>query len=508
MKRRHFLQLSSASLLAYWACTPTRKTSGYSIEIQSDRVAGHQIFAPYHFPIDQTQAIDYLIVGGGIAGMTTAVKLKGHDFVLCELSDEVGGTASAIHYKDNWLCQGAHYDMAYPPYFGEDVLGFLAGLKLIEQNRLTNYWEFTEKQYLIDEEKEGSTWQAGNRRDDVLEDDAFSRQFLDFTGKFVGKMCLPTRLIDTQYHYLNQITFQQLLQKNIRLTPSLIRAIDYQLRDDFGADSSTVSGSAGLYYYASRPYAGDKNQVFSPPQGNYYFIQKMLAQIYPENILTRHAVRKIEDNKQGFRVEVMDMKAQKIKRFQARKIIYAGQKHALKHIYPQDYRSFARIQYAPWVVLNFVFRRQITPNETWQHDVLGKDTRFLGFINSTAQQQPLENESLKSAFTAYYCLEAQDRKLLNTIAEDKYKWVQATFQNIAQTGIASIEELEHQLEVVFIKVMGHAMPIPTPHYLFQKITPKNPHIQYAGVDTFRLPLFLEAVDSGIQAVQSLRIPNH
>ena len=53
--------------------------------------------------------------------------------------------------------------------------------------------------------------------------------------------------------------------------------------------------------------------------------------------------------------------------------------------------------------------------------------------------------------------------------------------------------------------MGHAMPIPQPNYLFDDKNDKRKHqgLVYAGVDNSRLPLLLEAIDSGLEAVKLL-----
>ena len=53
-------------------------------------------------------------------------------------------------------------------------------------------------------------------------------------------------------------------------------------------------------------------------------------------------------------------------------------------------------------------------------------------------------------------------------------------------------------EAAFIHVMGHAMSIPTPHYLFNTY-PEIGNFKFAGADTGRLPLLFEAIDSGIMA---------
>ena len=65
--------------------------------------------------------------------------------------------------------------------------------------------------------------------------------------------------------------------------------------------------------------------------------------------------------------------------------------------------------------------------------------------------------------------------------------------------------LRKEIEKVFIKQMGHAIPIPQPGFLFKDANTNrtNPNLAYAGVDNGKLPLFFEAIDSGIMAVKEV-----
>ena len=67
------------------------------------------------------------------------------------------------------------------------------------------------------------------------------------------------------------------------------------------------------------------------------------------------------------------------------------------------------------------------------------------------------------------------------------------------------QDISPLIERVFLKLMGHAMPIPKVNYLFddQNRYRSEPGLVYAGVDNSRLPLLFEAMDSGIQAVKLL-----
>ena len=52
--------------------------------------------------------------------------------------------------------------------------------------------------------------------------------------------------------------------------------------DDYGSTADQVSALAGVHYYACRPYYTESVELFSPPQGNAYFVQKLLEVLSPE----------------------------------------------------------------------------------------------------------------------------------------------------------------------------------------------------------------------------------
>jgi hypothetical protein len=68
------------------------------------------------------------------------------------------------------------------------------------------------------------------------------------------------------------------------------------------------------------------------------------------------------------------------------------------------------------------------------------------------------------------------------------------------------QSLQNMVEKVYIKQMGHAMPIPKTGYLFQDANKhrSQKNLIYAGVDVGRLPLLFEAMDSGIYAAEVLK----
>ena len=411
MDRRIFLKLSGSLLLSLNGCYLSNKQQvkgDYDLGISADMEVGHTLMQAQNFPRQKIQNIQTLIVGGGIAGVTAAYQLKDKPFMLCELSKGLGGSSSGFYYQGIPICQGAHYDLNYPNYFGEDLMHFLKELDVIVFNPATKYWDFKEQQFIIEDEISGQSKVGNQYRDDVLYGIEQSDVFLNLMSQFHGKMLLPTRLIDRGLSYLNKVSFKTFLEKHFQPKKPIIQAINYQMLDDFGATYDQVSALAGVYYYASRPYWGKEERVFSPPQGNYYFIEKMLQKIPQNQIHLEHLVYKIQKVKEGqsrFQIEVVDVLKQQIfanqlvKEFKAKTgdLCRAKTRFEIvlpRQLIPDDSRVTYSIQnqYAPWLVINFVLKQQIFEEAYWQNEVLGENHNFLGFVDSAAQYKTSQDQ--------------------------------------------------------------------------------------------------------------------
>lgn len=504
MNRRDFMKFGALALspvlikyLNDW--TQGTVENDFEIEILSDAAVGHILRESKDYPAGESLETDYLIVGGGIAGLSAAYELRKEDFLLCELSDYLGGSSSANGHKDQYFSQGAHYDLAYPKYYGKDLLKTLFDLDVIDYNEEKEEWVFVDKQFLIRPDKESQSFYKGVFRADVLPEGKLKVAFEALLRPFVGKMPMPTTSIAAEFHYLNGLTFKAFLEERLDLDEAFIEAIDYAMLDDWGATSDLVSALAGIHYYTCRPYFDGSPELFSPPQGNAYFAQQFIRKTPQERLLTNRLVKKIEKTETGFIVEVIDVKQKVVLKINTKKIIYAGHKHALKYIYPTGHRLFQQNQYAPWLVVNIVLNKAVTKPVYWQNEYLSGEQAFMGFVDSGAQYQPF---TTRRTLTAYYCLNPAQRNELLAIEE--------LAPSLVEQSIVAMEEVLQQairndIEKVYVKVMGHAMPIPSPNFLLQNhnVDAATTGIAYAGVDAGHLPLFFEAADSGLQAARLL-----
>jgi protoporphyrinogen oxidase len=497
MRRRDFIQISSLSLAALLV-DGCETPQDFDIEFKNDMPAGHLVFESHQFPIKKTVKTDYLIVGGGIAGISAAYQLKDKDFLLFEVSDMLGGTSAGSRHGNIPLCHGAHYDLDYPANYGPEVLQMLEELNIIKFDSFSDSWKFVDRQYLIPKNRESQTFAHGIVRKDVLPEGPQKTLFANLMKEFIGEMMMPTRLIPDRHRYLNNISLLDWLRQKLELSSDFIEGLDYHMKDDYGAGTEKVSALAGIHYFACRPYYTKPVELFSPPEGNSYFVNKIVAQLPKEKILTSHIVKRVAEKDEGFEVQVIDGKNREILMVNCEKVIYAGDKHALKYVYPNDFRSFEKNEYAPWVVVNFVMKSQ-AGDAYWQNEIISQDKSLMGFVDSRAQ---FSQDTSRVVFTVYYCFKPEEREMMSLIETRKEAFVAGTAKHLEDY---FDRPLRKDIEKVFIKQMGHAMPIPQPGYLFNDANKSrgNSNLAYAGVDNGRLPLLFEAIDSGTIAVKEV-----
>lgn len=492
MKRRQFVRNTVlGSTLPFWlqACD-WESQADFPVSVHSDHLTGHLMFESQQWPRQQADSVPLIIAGGGVAGLAAAWKYRAENYRLFELSDRFGGTASSQSFQGIDICQGAHYDLDYPDYYGEEVLQLLEHVGAIEYQSWKKSWSFVDRQHLIPATRRQQCFQNGKIRADVIPEGPQKNRFLEIISPFLGEMKLPTRLISRELAYLDQQNFVDFLSGKMEVDDSFKRYLDYHMMDDYGGTADQVSALAGIHYFMCRPYYREPVSLFSPPMGNDYFVRKMMAQLDAEKLQKRQLVSSVEKKGAGFSVEVLDIEQKVVRIYQSERVVYAGQKHALKYVFPEEYELFANNSYAPWMVINFITDQQSGQYGYWQNEYLGKDPSFLGFIDSSVQDRASLNQN--RVLTAYYCLKPEDRKVLKTIPENKDRIVSETLEKIHAFLGSKL-----QVKQAFIKVMGHAMPIPSPGYLFKEQKPSL--LSYAGVDTGRLPLLFDALDSGLQA---------
>ena len=119
LTRRELLTAFLGAPLAYAACNSGREQKFPDGQIVGQSVSlGHILRENRSFevPADKWETRKVAIIGGGIAGLSAAWKLKKEnfsDFVLLELEKEVGGTSASGHGDPVGYPWAAHYFQQY-----------------------------------------------------------------------------------------------------------------------------------------------------------------------------------------------------------------------------------------------------------------------------------------------------------------------------------------------------------------------------------------------------------
>ena len=378
----------------------------------------------------------------------------------------------------------------------------LSELGIIRLNAGRGFWEFCDSQHLV----------SNSRETYVVYDDEvyFSGALRHIRGtdqlnpifdRFGGTMTSPTTEIEPEYQWLNEISFDRFLRNEGVVLNDLLRVIlNDCMWDDYGAGIEKVSALAGVHYFLCRPETSPSARAFSPPQGNHYFARKLYDHLDPQRVLCSHAVLGIRPVKDFFQVQVLDCIRSEITQITTPAIVFAAHKHALKYIYPPDSRLFAHNQYAPWMVINSVFENPPLPKPAfWQNQLLDVSPWFTSFVNLSALT--VDAGSPWRIISSYVCLPESMRDDLLRLPHRIEYWTEFMLDYINET--LKVDMKSHCVKAI-VTPHGHAMPIPVPGYLFKDANARRSHtcLVYAGVDNGRLPLLIEAIDSGIQAAKA------
>jgi hypothetical protein len=74
---------------------------------------------------------------------------------------------------------------------------------------------------------------------------------------------------------------------------------------------------------------------------------------------------------------------------------------------------------------------------------------------------------------------------------------------LEKIGLYYGKDVSMHVKKAYVKLLGHAMPLPNLGYMTKSRELFKDNLAFAGVDTGRLPLLFDAMDSGIQATKKI-----
>ncbi|WP_255308119.1 NAD(P)/FAD-dependent oxidoreductase [Flavobacterium crassostreae] len=490
----------------------------------TNHILGHKLRVQ-NFPKPTKEiTIPYLIVGGGITGLSAARQLtkKGiTDFLVVELEDHLGGNSSNGENKYSKYPLGAHY-LPLPNVEDTQLMQFLEEEKIILGYDLNGLPEFDETQLTFAPQERlfyKNNWQEGvvpKQGNSDQEERELSRFFKlmdtfrskkDSNGKFWFMIPQSQSATNHDVKALDSITMMQWLEQNNFSSKPLLKYLDYCCKDDFGLGIAYVSAYAGIHYFAARKLNASQNKadtVLTWPEGNARLAQH-LQKYVTDKCLKNHLVYniKIHDNKAV--ATVFDNISKTSTTIIANKILLATPQFVNQYLLENRKKLATEFHYTPWLLATLVVSGLSDNNRfplCWDNIIYG--SKGLGYVYD--QHQSLQQVHDKKVITYYYSFSAAD---LKSSRRELYKktqehWIKMVFEDL-KIAHPTIEEDTQSIE---IHLLGHGMISPVPGFIYgqakkeaaQSIKNK---IYFAHTDLAGISIFEEAFHQGINVINNM-----
>ncbi len=527
LTRRELLTVLLGSPMAFAACR-----SGVSPRFPEGEIVGPNVSLGHilrenlnlEVPIDKWETKTIAIIGGGVAGLTAAWKLKKEnfdDFVLIEIEKEIGGTSQSGTGTPVGYPWGAHY-LPVPFQENTELVSLLDEMGLLEE-RGAGGDVLVKEQYLCREPEErifykgrwyeGLYLSAGAGEEDRRQFAAFGCQidswvkWRDASGKRAFVVPIAECSTDAEATSLDKISFADWLRAKGFSSERLIWYCDYACRDDYGLKVEQTSAWAGLFYFCSRVRrSGGESQPFITfPEGNGRFVQYFLDRVR-EHVRSGQIVVSVVPTEIG--VDVICLDGSELRGIHCENVIFASPMFTAPYVIRgfSDDLPFAagQFEHNAWFVANLFLKDRPKPRFAKDFPLAWDNVLYespsLGYVTATHQKGIDYGPTI---LTYYYpmCAETNGRtKLFN------YDW--RDLADVCLTDIARAHSDIYDLTTrIDIMRWGHAMISPRPNFIWSGIRENaiKPYrnIHFAHTDLSGIALFEEAFYHGLRAADEI-----
>lgn len=529
LSRRELLTAFLGAPFALAACrsvTPDRFPDG---DIVGQNVElGHVLRSGRGFEVadDNWENRQVAIIGGGIAGLTAAWKLKKsnvNDLVLLELEKSIGGTSQSGVGTPVAYPWGAHY-LPVPFQENTELIELLDDMSLVE-GRDSGGEVIIKEQFLCREPEErvfykgrwyeGLYLHAGESAEDKRQFEQFQAtidrwvEWRDAYGKRAFAVPSAYSSRDAQVTDLDKLSFGEWLRKleftsdrsaDQLLSKRLLWYCDYACRDDYGLKLEQTSAWAGLFYFCSRVRrSGVESQPFITfPEGNGQFVNYFHSKV-SEHVRTALMVVSVLPTEKG--VDVIYLDGATARGFHCEKVIYASPIFTAPYVIRGELPFAAHeFQHNAWFVANLFLKdrpkARFAKDFPLAWDNVLYESPSLGYVTATHQKGIDHGPTI---LTYYYPM-CEDPNGRTTLFE--YTWRQLA--DVCLTDLARAHPDIYDLtERVDVMRWGHAMISPRPNFIWSGVREtamkSYRNIHFAHSDLSGIALFEEAFYHGLRA---------
>jgi glycine/D-amino acid oxidase-like deaminating enzyme len=445
----------------------------------------------------ETQRVDTVIVGGGMAGLSAAwwFLKKGHsNFVLLEMEKEAGGNSRYGQNEVSAYPWGAHYVPV--PNRNSPLVR-----ELFEEVGLLRDGEWNER-HLCHAPQERlflhGRWQYGLEPEVALSAkgrEQFKR-WEELVAKLhaTGQWTIPHALgaIDSK---LEAQSFGAWLKQQGFDAPELLWYLDYSTRDDYGTALADTSAWAGLHYFAARDH--DDKGPFTWPEGNGW-LMRYLREKAARQTRTAAVVYRVEKKGRGWRVRTPQLD------YEAKTVIWAAPSFLAGYLVEGAPRV-KELTYSPWVTANLTLERMPkgASEEELAWDNVIYNSPSLGYVVATHQH--VASRIRRSVWTWYYAIaeEQPDVARRNLLAAPWEAWRDRALKDLSRPH----PDLADCVTRIDLFRNGHAMARPTPGFLAssgrKQLLKGMPGFWFANSDLSGISIFEEAQYRGVEAARAV-----
>ena len=521
---------ASAATMAGCSKQQTSQVQGELLGPDSD--SGHRLRDTSLQPgsIQDWREIPVVIVGGGIAGLSAAWRLKRkgfEDFALLELEAKLGGTSrsdssGSFHYP--W---GAHY-ITTPLPTNKDLIEFLIEMGVV-QKISNDGTPIVAEEYLCREPEErifvDGHWHEGlfpqtiANKDDLDQYAAFNEQIQylanerDVQGRRFFDLPIANCSDDPRGQELDRISMLDWLGQQGWNSPILRWFVDYACRDDYGLSIDRTSAWAGILYFAARLKNKDHSMqdVITWPAGNGQVVEYLSQQI-PQHIRKRFMVTRIHPSDQSSRSATceligLDLDKNSWGGYRTKRVIWAGPQFVASRVIDRfrngNTNTPTPFRYGWWLVANVHLRdRPQDLGESLCWDNVFYESNSLGYVVSTHQSGIDHGPCV---WTWYYPFADQPPKYSREqlLAVPWSDWVELVLTDL-QRAHPKIRELVTRVDIFR---WGHAMVQPYTGFVWSQtrrdsVVPDR-NVHFANTDLSGVALMEEAFYHGVRAADEI-----
>jgi glycine/D-amino acid oxidase-like deaminating enzyme len=496
MDRRKFLGLTSAALINL-SLKSDRPIAGSFVNESVQ--AGHLLRDHATFPAPKrTEKVPVVVVGGGIAGLSAAWRLRKRgftDFVLLEMNDAAGGNARWGENEITAYPWAAHY-VPVPGTKAIYVRELFEDLGVLKDGVLNDrYLCFSpqERLFLYGRWQEGIEPAVGLKPKDREQFQRLEEIFAKYRNG--GEFTIPLELGRSKNSAdLDGISFSDWLSQQGFDSPLVSWYMNYACRDDYGALAKHTSAWAGIHYFSSRE--AEEKGPLTWPEGNGWITRRLLERV-GENVRTNQMVHRITPSPRGVTVEAGDTQ------FQSEFVIFAAPTFLAPYIV-EGFPPLHDFAYSPWLTANLTLDRlpdSRGAEPTW--DTVFLDSPTLGYVDAT--HQSIRSHIDKTVWTFYWALAdgdpAQSRRFL--LEKDWAYWKEAILHDLERVH----SDIRQCVSRIDIMRMGHAMVRPVPGSIFsaerQRLSSLEGRLLFANSDLSGISIFEEAQYQGVKGAQEI-----